>query len=1116
MPQTYGFEQTRERRIPELGAVLHEYTHAKSGARLCWLERADENKSFCAAFRTLPYDDSGVFHILEHSVLCGSEQFPVKEPFVELMKGSLNTFLNALTYPDKTCYPVSSRNDQDFLNLMHVYLDAVFFPRIHEKPEIFQQEGWHYELQDGVLTRSGVVLNEMKGSFADPDTLLANALTRALFPDTPYRFVSGGDPEAIPTLTYEAFTAAHKRFYHPSNAYLLLDGSVDLSRCLALLDSYLSRFTAIFPDTDIRPQTPVCPPRETIEYPLPAGEPAETRWKLGQGYVIGTSQDAQTLFAAQVLCDVLCGSNHAPLCRAVLETGLAEDVTLSCDDECLQPMLLLQVQNFRRDDLPAIEQTIRRTLTDLCEQGLDREQIEASLASFEFRLRERDYGTMPRGLVFSLEILSSWLYGGDPAALLGFGPVFGQLRQAIGTGYYEALLRRLLLSCDHTASILMQPSATCGEARQAREKEALAAVLQTLSAQQQDEIRARQTRLAALQQEPDSPEALATIPHVCLSDLPRDPAPVPTELREDGSVIIHDLQTDGIVYTTAYFAADDLTPEELPYLTLLRSVLSQLPAGEMDAQELQKQLRQAIGTGYYEALLRRLLLGCDHTASILMQPSATCGEARQAREKEALAAVLQTLSAQQQDEIRAQQSRLAALQQEPDSPEALATIPHVQLSDLPRDPAPVPTELREDGQMIIHDLQTDGIVYTTAYFAADDLTPEELPYLTLLRSVLSQLPAGEMDAQELQKQLRLRLGSFSVGVSPITQLRDPQAYRLYATASCSALGSKLPEALSLAAAILTKTDFTNRGKLLEILRQLRDGLQQQIVSSGSSFAMLRASAALNAAGACTERSGGVDFYRWLCALEREFDARADACIAALQRLCEKLFVTARLRLSLTGGTEDDRQTVLRVLREALPAGQAPGPAHPAPLLPIRREGIVIPSEVSFTAVCGDVHAYSGALRIACRAASLGHYWNEIRVQGGAYGTGLLLRDTGLATAYTYRDPDCARSRGAIGRTAAYLAAAASEPQEANIIGAISDAEPLLLPRLQGAVADTWLLKGMTQADRCRLRHEMLDTLPEQLAACGAQIGRALDEGVVCVLGPRTQLEACGDLDVQEL
>ena len=305
MPQTYGFEQTRERRIPELGAVLHEYTHAKSGARLCWLERADENKSFCAAFRTLPYDDSGVFHILEHSVLCGSEQFPVKEPFVELMKGSLNTFLNALTYPDKTCYPVSSRNDQDFLNLMHVYLDAVFFPRIHEKPEIFQQEGWHYELQDGVLTRSGVVLNEMKGSFADPDTLLANALTRALFPDTPYRFVSGGDPEAIPTLTYEAFTAAHKRFYHPSNAYLLLDGSIDQDESFALLDGYLSQFAAIDPDTQIHAQPPVRAERRTIDYPLPAGEPMQQRWKLGCGYVIGTYADDQKIFAAQILCDVL-------------------------------------------------------------------------------------------------------------------------------------------------------------------------------------------------------------------------------------------------------------------------------------------------------------------------------------------------------------------------------------------------------------------------------------------------------------------------------------------------------------------------------------------------------------------------------------------------------------------------------------------------------------------------------------------------------------------------------------------------------------------------------------------------------------------------------------------
>ena len=251
MSVLHGFEQTRQRRIDELDAALHEYIHTASGARLCWLEREDENKSFCAAFRTLPFDDSGVFHILEHSVLCGSKHFPVKEPFVELMKGSLNTFLNALTFPDKTCYPVASRNGRDFLNLMRVYLDAVFFPSIHEKPEIFQQEGWHYELHDGILTRSGVVLNEMKGAFADADELLINAMSRALFPASPYRFVSGGDPEAIPNLTYEAFTAAHKRFYHPANSYLLLDGSIDQDESFALLDGYLSQFAAIDPDTQI-------------------------------------------------------------------------------------------------------------------------------------------------------------------------------------------------------------------------------------------------------------------------------------------------------------------------------------------------------------------------------------------------------------------------------------------------------------------------------------------------------------------------------------------------------------------------------------------------------------------------------------------------------------------------------------------------------------------------------------------------------------------------------------------------------------------------------------------------------------------------------------------------
>ena len=542
------------------------------------------------------------------------------------------------------------------------------------------------------------------------------------------------------------------------------------------------------------------------------------------------------------------------------------------------------------------------------------------------------------------------------------------------------------------------------------------------------------------------------------------------------------------------------------------------PAVRLRFGEVFDTLHAAVGTGYYENLLRRLMLENPHTAEVLLQPSLTCGQARQDRERESLGKTCKTLDEAQRSRIISEQERLAALQQEPDRPEALSTIPHVRLSDLPRDPAPVPTEVEEDGRLVLHAVQTDGIVYPTVYFAADDLTEEQLPYTSVLRAALGQLPAGGMDALELQKQLRLKLDGFSVALAPYSQYHDPQSYRLYAAVSFSALEAKLPEAVRLAAQILTQTDFSDKAKLLELIRQQRDGLQQQIVNSGSSAAMLRASAALNAASACSERCAGVSYYRWLRELEQNFDARADELIEMLRTLCEKLFVTARMRLSVTGGGGQSGALIQSGLHEALPDGAASGAPYRAQLLPICKEGIVIPSEVSFTAVCGNVHAYSGDLRIACRAASLGHYWNEIRVQGGAYGTGLLIRETGLVSAYTYRDPDCRRSRGAIGRTAAYLeaAAASGEAQDVNIIGAISDAEPLLSPRLQGAVADTWLLKGMTMDDRRCMRHELLDAGPASLAACAGPIGSALDTGIVCVFGPRTQLEACGDLSIQEL
>ena len=593
-----GFTELRSREISELDAVLHEYIHEKSGARLVWLERKDENMTFCAAFRTLPYDDSGVFHILEHSVLCGSEKYPVKEPFLELMKGSLSTFLNAITYPDKTCYPVSSRNGQDFENLVRVYLDAVFAPRIYQMREIFAQEGWHFELDaEGRPSYKGVVFNEMKGAFSDPDTVLYNAMQKLLYPDNCYRFVSGGDPAAIPTLTYEKFLETHRRFYHPSNSYLYLDGSVDLARMLPLMEEYLDRYTRIDPDTDIALQKPVSPQRLTVDYELGEEEDAARKTKLGLGYVICDFSDRKTLMAAQALCDVLCGSNQAPLTRAILEKGLAEDVLMQLDDSQQQPWLLLQLQNLRQEDLETALDTLRETLQALCAEGLDHAQLEASLARMEFRLRECDFGTMPRGLVYGIEMLSTWLYGGDPADRLSIGSLFDELRALLDVGYYEMLLKTLLLDNPHRACVQLRPSKTLGAERQAQEQARLAACVQGWTDAQRREIQVLQASLEAWQHAPDSREALASIPQVTLSQISAEPEEIPAEPAPDCALpaVQHVINTGGIVYVNLYFDVDGLPEACIEDVSLLTSLLGQLGTAQLSMQELQKKLRLLTG-----------------------------------------------------------------------------------------------------------------------------------------------------------------------------------------------------------------------------------------------------------------------------------------------------------------------------------------------------------------------------------------------------------------------------------------------------------------------------------------------------------------------------------------
>ena len=597
----HGFSVRSCRELPDLDARLFELEHEKSGARLVWLDREDDNKTFGIAFRTVPEDDTGVFHILEHSVLCGSDSYPVKEPFVELMKSSMKTFLNAITFPDKTCYPVSSRNWKDFLNLMRVYMDAVLHPLIYSRPEIFEQEGWHYELPDGTGSPiyKGVVFNEMKGSLSSPEAILENELCRRLFPDTCYRFVSGGDPVHIPELTYEKFLDSHRRFYHPSNSYIFLDGQMEIEAVLAILDG---EFLSAYDRQDWQPeflvQAPVQSEPVQVQYELSPNEPTEGKARLAWGYVLDRDSGRMERIAMQALADTVCGSNEAPLKRRILSAGLAQDVRLEVTDGILQPYVKLEVRNMDAGRAEEVRTAVRDELSRLVREGLDHEHLDATLANMEFKLRERDFGGMPQGLILGLTILESWLYGGDPAAELEIGDLFTSLHKKLDEGWFEELLERMLLKNPHTCEITLLPSHTLGEEKQAAESARLCAAQESWGPEQETALREQQEKLTAWQTAPDTPEALATVPKLQLTDIPDKPEDLPLEEGTLAGIPLlrHRVASNGIGYYNLYFDISDLTEKELPRAAFLCALLSNLDTKQRNSLELQKLLRRDLGS----------------------------------------------------------------------------------------------------------------------------------------------------------------------------------------------------------------------------------------------------------------------------------------------------------------------------------------------------------------------------------------------------------------------------------------------------------------------------------------------------------------------------------------
>lgn len=631
----FGFTVTSKKTLAELDADAYVLHHRASGARLLYLACEDENKAFSIAFKTPPTDDTGVFHILEHSVLCGSTKFPVKEPFVDLIKSSMQTFLNAMTYPDKTVYPVASTNEQDLLNLMDVYMDAVLNPAIYTKRAIFEQEGWHYELDvpegaplaAGTLRYNGVVFNEMKGALSDPMSVLDDAVNRALFPDTAYACESGGDPRAIPQLTYEQFLDTHARHYNLANSYIVLYGDMEVERELAFLDErYLGdgprlrdeaeraralqaarddeadatsgshstdgAATTGEPNPLVR-QNPLVCDYERVEM---ATTPDNAL--VGMAYVIGDAADRKRLVAADVLIDALMGTNEAPVKKAILAAGLGGNVVSYTSGDLLQPHTLIILQNAK----PEVAREFRRVIEDEClrlvKEGIPRERLAAILANEEFDLRQRDYGYAD-GVALACDALGTWLYDdADEAATRGieYGPIYEELNRELDGTYFEDLLRELVLESEHRALVELVPVAD--DAAASREEEAeLAAAKAAMNDADLQRIVKDVAALRERQEAEDAPEARATLPRLHVSDIgPARPEPqLVIDKQTPIPCLRHDLPTHQLAYALTYFDLSHLSFAELPYVTVLTRLMNQLATERMSAGELDSYVCANLG-----------------------------------------------------------------------------------------------------------------------------------------------------------------------------------------------------------------------------------------------------------------------------------------------------------------------------------------------------------------------------------------------------------------------------------------------------------------------------------------------------------------------------------------
>lgn len=596
------YEIIEHRFLKDINTDSYLLKHKKTGARVALMPNDDNNKVFYIGFRTPPKDSTGVAHIVEHTVLCGSKNFPVKDSFVELCKGSLNTFLNAMTYPDKTVYPVASCNDFDFQNLMNVYLDAVFFPNIYREEKIFKQEGWHYELEnaDDNLTINGVVYSEMKGVYSDPEDILERQILNSVFPDTPYSVESGGDPDVIPSLSYEEFLNFHSKYYHPSNSYIFLYGDMDMAEKLDYIDKeYLSLFDAIEVDSEIPSQKPFDKKSLNVyEYPVTENEDEKDKTYLNMTYCIGDYKDKELPIILRAFEYAFSGNPAASMRKAVLEAGIGNEFYASGDCSVKQNTFGFYVKGANKEDLDKFEQIIENELEKTVKEGFDKDTLLSFLVREEFKYREADFGRYPKGLIYGLDLLDSWLYD-DMMAFTHIECIdtYAKLKEAVNTDMYENIIRDSFLNNNHLAVCVGVPKKGLSTEQEQKNAELLKSIKDSFSKEELKKIVEDTVKLKEYQESEDSLEDLQKIKLLKVEDIEKKSRKFKNELFElDGTKFLkQDIFTSGIAYLTLYFDVSKLPYEDLIYLPLMSNLLAKMDTLNMNYKDISNELRMYTG-----------------------------------------------------------------------------------------------------------------------------------------------------------------------------------------------------------------------------------------------------------------------------------------------------------------------------------------------------------------------------------------------------------------------------------------------------------------------------------------------------------------------------------------